>query len=123
MSLVIINGTDISEHILADSYNVNEENRYEQWEDANGVLHRILLRSRVKGSFSMKFKTETAYNTFVELLNTSKRVDGSIMCSVYVNNMAGFKAGDYFYTLTATMRRSIDTGKKYSKVQFKIEER
>jgi len=122
MSLLIINTTDVSEHILTDGYSVNTENKYEQWQDANGGYHRVLVRRRITGTINLKFKTESAYNSFVSLLKNVQRVDGSILCTVYVNNSAQSEAGYFYYTLSSTMHKSLDSGKRFKTVQMKIEE-
>lgn len=119
----MIGTTDISEHILADSYSMNADSEYEQWQDGNYVYHRVPVRIRIKGSFKLKFKTETDYNNFINLVKASRENDGSILCTAYVNNLAQTQAGNFFYTLTSIMRKNVRSGKTYNSVQMKLEER
>ena len=123
MSLLIINSTDVSEHILANGYSVNAESKYEQWIDANGYYHRVPVRSRIGGSINLKFKTEAAYNEFVNLIKNAEQDDESVLCTVYVNNLAEVKASYFFYTMTSSVHRDLPSGKKFNTVQMKIEER
>lgn len=49
--LVIVNGTDITQHIDWESYSLEPEELYESWRDGNYVEHRVYTRSHMVGSF------------------------------------------------------------------------
>ena len=123
MNLVKIGTTDISENILTDSYDVNQNSIYKEWEDGNGIIHRDRIRDQIVGSFNMKFKTEEAYNTFIGTVKAVTTNPRLIPCTVYVNNIAEIKTGYFYYTLSVSMHKNISTGKIFKRVTMKIKER
>lgn len=60
--LAIIGSTDITKHIVADSYNIDAADVYEEWLDGNYRKHREVVRSRVSGSFSVICSEKTGFS-------------------------------------------------------------
>lgn len=97
MSLFKINTTDISDRIESGSYNVNENDVYNTWTDANGIVHRDILRTRVSGTFNVLFRTKDEYENFVELIKNNKVTAGYVPnCSVVTNNTNKTINGNYY---------------------------
>lgn len=98
MQLFNIAGNDLTKHITMSSYNVNEEDVYTGWTDANRVDHRFVHRQRVSGKFTMKFTEKEEYFSFLELCKSNKTREGYITTKLYVNNLNQVKELDVFIT-------------------------
>lgn len=120
--LVNINGKDITEYILASSYEINSIPVYSEWEDANYIKHREIHRYRVQGSFDLKFPQDggSAYSEFVKVLKENT-VEGRLLITVFVNNTEEYKTIQAYYEAPATMARNAN-GRSYEKMKFKLEE-
>ena len=82
--LLKIGTTDVSSHIVADTYSVYNQPVYKEYEDANGVTHKRFIRDKIKGSFDMFFRTITDYTTFMTLISTNTSATNfSVGCTVY----------------------------------------
>lgn len=79
---------DFTSNIVAPSYDVNYEDVNEDWEDADYVTHRIVPRTRIKGSLELQFSTKLEYNSFIRLLQLNRKVNGNgyTMLKLQVNN-------------------------------------
>lgn len=79
--------TDYTANILNDeTYNVRKDDVFDVWEDANRVEHRNIVRTRVAGSFNLKFRDEASYTSFLTTLAAAKQAEGYYSCSIYCNN-------------------------------------
>lgn len=80
-----VNFTDC---IIAGSYDVNYEDTNEDWIDANYDTHRIVPKTKIKGSMDLKFTTRLQYNEFLKLIKMNRIVNGLgyVQCKVLVNN-------------------------------------
>ena len=84
MVLFKIGNTDYTAHIVQGNYDVKQEPVYKEWTDANLVNHRLEIRKRIKGSFSMVFKNieeATAFNSAVKNNETDGYVNVSLRCN------------------------------------------
>lgn len=121
--LVKINNTDITSNIIAESYDVNRNNIFaNEWTDANGTLHKDLLRTQISGKFTLKFLTAGAYETFVTLYKTNDVGSGLMNISVYVNNICEQKAITAYCSFKPIMRKSL-TNNFYKEFSFEILEK
>lgn len=93
-----IGTSEYGNRVIAGTYQVNNDAPYESYTDANEVEHRIALRdSKVSGSFDMRFRTMTEYQTFLSILSTYKKSsDGTYPIKVTVNNKLTEHEGDFF---------------------------
>ena len=88
--LLKIGTTDVSSHIVADTYSVYNQPVYKIYEDANGVTHKRFIRDKIKGSFEMFFRTISDYTTFMTLVSNNISVtDFSVTCTVYDTKRSG----------------------------------
>lgn len=100
--LMVINqaNADITRFIILGSWDVNEEDVYETWEDANRLAHRGVVRQKVKGSFDVKFYSIQDHEYFIDLLTNplsfNNDSSGTINCTVYINNKNKTKTIDAF---------------------------
>ena len=80
-----INTTDYSHRVVGSGYEVQSNDEYETWTDANGKEHRSAYRTRISGKFSMLFKDMAEFTTFATLLAAQKRTDLTYPVTVYDN--------------------------------------
>lgn len=67
-----IGNNDFTDHIVNETYKINSEEINETYEDCNAVTHHIYIRSKVKGSFDMAFKTQAEYSAFLAVFHAAK---------------------------------------------------
>ena len=67
--MIKIEGYDFSNCVVAQSYNVNAVDVYKDWTDANFRNHRVVFRSRVKGSVTLHMRTVEDTEAFREIIN------------------------------------------------------
>ena len=79
---------DFTEFISVPSYDVNEQNMEETWEDASYVTHKIVVRKKIKGSFKLRFTKREDYYLFIDLLgrNENNYLKGYTLMQLQVNN-------------------------------------
>lgn len=121
--LVKINTTDVSDNIIKDSYVVNRDSVYKEYEDANGVIHRRHIRYKVKGKFKMYFPNLTDYATFKSLIDTNKSVTNyTVPCTVYDNLSGNSYTINAFIDYKPTLTRNAGTTEHLDKFEVTIEE-
>ena len=100
-SQVVVNNTDITNYIVAGSYNVNQEQESESWKDGNKREHRIVIDHKVRGSFqivcSNKRRDITLAN-FLELWNSAV-VNEVATIGVRVLNTGAFEAIECYFEI------------------------
>ena len=67
-----IGSTDYTSYIVNGSYKVNAEEINETYDDCNAVTHYIHIRSKIKGTFDMAFKTQAEYSAFLTAFLAAK---------------------------------------------------
>lgn len=89
---------DFTKYITVPSYDVNESNIEETWEDASYVTHKIVVRKKIKGSFQLHFTKREDYYLFIDLLgkNENNYLKGYTLLQLQVNNhMDSMVESDY----------------------------
>lgn len=82
-----VGSTDYTASILNDeTYKVKKNDEFDVWRDANRVEHRKKVRTRVAGSFNLKFRDEASYTSFLTTLAAEKQAEEYYPCSIYCNN-------------------------------------
>lgn len=121
--LASINGTDITQYVLSESYKINQKNEYNEWTDANRVNHRDIIRTRVEGEFELQFKIgdEIPYNNFVALIKDNT-VSGVLPITVFVNNVNETKEINVFYEYLPVMVKNVRSNKYYKSFKLSLEE-
>ena len=120
--LVRIGTTDITKHIIAESYDVNEEDVYNEWTDANKVKHRDAIRQKIVGTFTLKFNTDKEYAYFVNLIKTSRTAARLLPMTVYVVNADENREVKMIYSFKPKVARSLTGGKTYQSFDFEVEQ-
>lgn len=79
---------DFSDCVPVPEYSVNNTNIEEEWTDGNHNLHSSVIQTRIKGSFSLYFRTKSKLNEFLacKKFNESEYGTGRIRLKVQVNN-------------------------------------
>lgn len=88
MELFTIDGTDFTQFITAPSYKVSRQDVYDEWEDGNRKKHKYIVRSQIKGTFTMKFNDPAEFDKFCKAVEehkvTSGEYSGSVLASFYL---------------------------------------
>lgn len=122
--LLKVNTTDVTEHIVQNTYSVNKLPVYKTYEDANGATHRRHIRDKMSGSFQMMFSDITDYTTFKGLIDTNTSATNfSVPVTAYDNMSGNTYTINAFIDYKNTVMQSASL-KEYMKViDVKIEER
>ena len=102
-----IGNDDYSTSIIEGSYKVYKKPVTYDWEDGNYVKHKEVLRNRTSGSFSISFKSWTAYTTFLGKLSAVK-TGAQYALTVYSVNTNEAVAGNFFVDLPPELREKND---------------
>lgn len=103
---ITIGGTEWASRVLAGSYNVNQIDITNEWQDANMVTHRSLKRHQVTGSFDMAFKDWTEYQNFLTSAHTYETGELTVACTVSVNNLDADYTGSFYLSFTPIRNRN-----------------
>lgn len=98
-ALLVLNGKDYSQNILMPSYTVNNQPLYEEWQDANGVMHRKKIRDKVSGTFDMFFNDIDEYAQFFNYVYGYMNDTLIVNLTVYVNNLRTTKTAQFFINI------------------------
>lgn len=122
-SLWIVGDTDLTKHIIKDTYKVNTEPVYESWTDGNFHEHRIRIRERMTGSFDIIFFDDDngAYQDFLTLLD-EHTTNTLLMCGLYVQNKAAFESFQVYYTIKAAQHARTIDNIMVNKMTIEVEE-
>ena len=113
---------DFTRYIVSSTYQINKQDDYESWKDANGINHRVVYRSRISGSFDMKFIDRAQYENFLLALDSVKQ-DGYYRVLVYVNNTLQMELIDAFITIDPSMAAQYRNVPEMNKFRVRVEER
>ena len=117
--LVMIGSTDLTERIEEDSFEVDAEDIFIEWEDGNNKRHRIYVRDRIKGKFNVICNKRLGMNSeeFINLIkeNTEKNI---LLITCWVNNKAEHRTLSAYVKLTT--KKHTDTTDIF---QVELEER
>jgi len=121
---VIINGTDITDYIVTETYKMDSEETFESWLDGNKVEHRIIVAEKVKGTFDVVLTNKNNMPTadFLTLWN-SAITDGYITMLVYVANKAENKMINAYYTMQTNKHEKLADGTFLDVLTIEIQER
>lgn len=113
---------DFTKYITVPSYAINSQSSYEEWQDGNGVTHRVHIRDRISGSFEMYFDNLDDYYEFLDYVNESRQDEGYNSVSLYVNNYHEVAEADvYIKVEPANFEPKIN--EQHDTVSVEIEER
>lgn len=121
---VILNGKDITELIVIDTYTMDSEQSYESWLDGNKVEHRIIVAEKVIGSFDVVLtnKNDMPIADFLQLWNSAVE-NGYVTILVYVTNKAENKMINAYYTMKNTKHEKLADGSFLDVLTIELQER
>lgn len=98
LELFKVDSTDYTNNIINESYEVQDNDVYQSWTDANFITHREKVRTKVEGKFTMRFRSLSTYQNFVTYMASKKTTGSYYPCSVYCNNTRTKKTVNLFVT-------------------------
>lgn len=123
-SHLIVNGTDLTDHIVKDSYSVYREDVYDSWNDGNMLEHRIIKASKVKGKFKIVCNPDKfTIANFLTVWNSAVDQYGVITLGAYVVNTDTFEALQCYYKITPSKHIKSMGGKLYDVLEIEITQR
>lgn len=96
LPLFTLDGTDYTNNIINGTYDVNQNDVYEEWTDANHVIHQHTMRTRYEGQFTMRFRTLASYEAFVADMAAHKTSGNKYTVTVWANNTLTSKEVEAF---------------------------
>lgn len=81
-----LNDVDYSANVVAEGYQVNLKDIYQEWTDGGQVKHRDVVGKKIQGKFQMYFNTEANLQTFLTALATAKTSSNTYPVKVKANN-------------------------------------
>ena len=109
----VIDGTDLTPYIVDGSYNINKEDSSESWEDGNKLEHRIVIASKVKGSFDLACSNrDGGLSTFDlnALIGGATVSMYAVRIGLYVPTEGSFGTYDCYYSLTSKEHKITPSG-------------
>lgn len=96
LPLFTLDGTDYTNNIINGTYDVSQNDVYEEWTDANHVIHQHTMRTRYEGQFTMRFRTLASYEAFVADMAAHKTAGNKYTVTVWANNTLTSKEVEAF---------------------------
>ena len=119
---IVVNNTDLTPYIVDGSYDVNASDTYESWQDGNFKEHRIIVTSKVSGSFKIGCDVELSLADFLETWNGA--VDNGVLTiGLYVSNKDSFEALESYFDIKNEDHILTAGGKWIDVLNIKIKER
>jgi hypothetical protein len=121
--LLKIGTTDLTGHVVQNTWNVNKLPVYKTYKDANEETHKRFLRDKVSGSFQLVFKDLTEYAAFNTLINSKRSASSfTVPCTVY-DNISGTQISiNAFLDYDLTVKQSAGLDEYIEPFDVKIEE-
>lgn len=119
-----ISTTDLTGHVVQNTYSVNNLPVYKEYKDADEETHRRFLRNKLQGTFQMVFKDLTDYATFKTMLDNNRSASTfTVPCTLYDNISGTHITANCFIDYKLTVMQSTSL-KEFMKVfDVTIEER
>lgn len=119
-----IGTTDVTGHVVQNTYKVNKLPVYKEYEDANGETHRRFIRNKFKGSLQMVFADLNDYSAFRALIDANiSATNHSVPVTLYDNLTGTHGSVNAFIDYEPTVMQTAGL-KEYMKVfDVTIEER
>lgn len=119
---IVVNDMDLTPYVVNGSYKINASDRYESWEDGNLIEHRIIVGSKVNGSFKIACGGELSLADF--MANWSAAVDNGVLTiGLYVLNIDSFEALECYFEIENDSHILTAGGKWIDVLDIKIKER
>lgn len=118
-----IGTTDLTGHVVQNTWKVNKLPVYKTYKDANEETHKRFLRDKVSGSFQLVFKDLAEYAAFNTLINSKRSASSfTVPCTVY-DNISGTQISiNAFLDYDLTVKQSAGLDEYIEPFDVKIEE-
>lgn len=80
-----VGNNDYSNRVVAEGYEVQKDDLYDSWTDANGKDHHSAYRTRISGKFTLKFLNIGEYEGFITALMAWKNDDLTYPVKIFDN--------------------------------------
>lgn len=84
-----IGTTDVTGHVVQNTWKVNNLPVYKDYEDANGVTHKRYIRNKFQGTCQMVFSDIADYATFKSLVDTNTSASNFSVAVTLYDNLTG----------------------------------
>ena len=84
-----IGTTDVTGHVVQNTWKVNNLPVYKDYEDANGVTHKKYIRNKFQGTCQMVFSDIADYATFKSLVDTNTSASNFSVAVTLYDNLTG----------------------------------
>lgn len=124
-SQVVVSSTDISKYIVDGSYSIYSEDQYESWKDANKTEHRIVVTSKIRGSFRVVLSNkhrDMTLSDFMTLWN-SVVINKVATIGVRVLNTGVFEAIECYFEIKPVSHNLSADGTFVDILEISISER
>ena len=123
-TLVIVNGTDITQYIDWASYALASQDIFQSWTDGNFVEHRIYSRSRISGTFRVWLCGKNGMNVdaFMTLWNGATHNHITTL-GVYDNVANEIKAINAYCNIVPESHREMVNGDYFDILTIEVTER
>lgn len=119
---IVVNNMDLTPYIVSGSYKINADDRYESWEDGNLIEHRIIVGSKVSGSFEIGCGGELSLDDFMS--NWSAAVNNGVLTiGIYITNRDVFDTIECYFEIDSKSHIPTAGGKWIDVLSIKIKER
>ena len=122
---VVVSSTDISRYIVDGTYKLNAEDVYKSWEDGNLIEHRIVVSTKIRGTFQVACSNKPRSITledFTTLWNSA--VDNKVATiGVRAANTGVFEAIECYFKFTNVSHDLSADGTFVDVIEITISER
>lgn len=118
-----IGSTDLTDYVDIQNYDINREDEYESWTDANGYEHREVIRKRVSGSIALGFKTAASFASFNALMTSARQTGGYYAVTLYVNNTGATVTTNAFLDLSSEAKWDLTNSREWHVQTVTVKER
>jgi len=121
-TVFMIGASDFSANVIGGTYNVQDQDIYTVWQDANGRNHRDVYRKQLKGSFDVFFKTVTDFEVFNTAYKAARSDSGLTRITIMNDSTNNVETKDVYFSFSPIRNRRDDWEDYYEQFTISIEE-
>lgn len=119
-----IGSTDVTGHVVQNTYKVNNLPIFKIYEDANGETHRRFIRKKYKGTLQMVFRDLDDYAAFRALIDANiSATNYSVPVTLYDNLTGNQDTVNAFIDYEPTVKQMAGLEEYMEVIDVAIEER
>lgn len=118
-----IGDNDYTRFITVPSYKVNREKETEEWTDVTKTKHKEIIRTRVKGDFSMYFDDVEELYSFLDDVENNTTTGNYVHAFVYEQKSREVVESDFFIDFSLINDKPFFKVRSHSPFTVTIEER